>query len=247
MNKKSYFRGLSVGMVVAAIIMGVVSNTTRMSDAEILRRAQEIQNKESVTLSQLNENTSSVSDEKTPGISNEKTPDVSNDGGSDKAGGNKPETNDINESVSNESNSSVDKSDGVNTEGSNIEGAGSSTEGENSSTEGVNSSVGDADSNSNGLSGESGTLGEPEKINPMPEGETGFVSSQDVVTITIVRGDSSVSVARRMYDAGLVESAAEFDKYLCSNGYDKSISVGVYEIEYGLEFDEMARIISRRR
>ena len=56
----------------------------------------------------------------------------------------------------------------------------------------------------------------------------------------------SVSVARRIYEAGLVESAVEFDKYLCDNGYDKVISVGTYNIEYGMDFDEIARVITRK-
>lgn len=50
-----------------------------------------------------------------------------------------------------------------------------------------------------------------------------------------------------MFEAGLVESAVEFDKFLCSNGYDHSISVGTYEIEYGLDFETMAKIITRRQ
>ncbi len=50
------------------------------------------------------------------------------------------------------------------------------------------------------------------------------------VTIVVMSGDSSVSVANKVAEAGLVESAAEFDAFLCRNGYDKRISVGSYEI-----------------
>ncbi len=86
----------------------------------------------------------------------------------------------------------------------------------------------------------------PASIDPMPEEETGYTAGDESVTIRVVRGDSSVSVARRMYEAGLVDSAVEFDKYLCENGYDKIISVGTYEIAFGLSFEDMARIITRR-
>ncbi len=84
-----------------------------------------------------------------------------------------------------------------------------------------------------------------EHINPLPEGEEGFVAGEDTVDITIVRGDSSVSVSRRLFEAGLIESAVEFDQYLCKNGYDKRISVGNYEIPYGLDFEEIAKTIAR--
>ncbi len=86
----------------------------------------------------------------------------------------------------------------------------------------------------------------PPSIDPMPEDETGFTTDGQKVEIQIVRGDSSVSVSRRMFEAGLVESAVEFDKYLCENHYDKYISVGTYEIEMGSDFETMAEIISHR-
>ncbi len=88
---------------------------------------------------------------------------------------------------------------------------------------------------------------EPEAINPMPEGEAGFESGDDYVTIRVIKGDSSVSVSRRIFEAGLVESAVEFDRYLCQNGYDKSISVGEYKIPMGSEFDDIAKIVTRRK
>lgn len=87
----------------------------------------------------------------------------------------------------------------------------------------------------------------PPPINPMPEDETGFTESEDGVEIKVIHGDSSVSVSRRMYEAGLVESAVEFDKYLCEHGYDKVVCVGTYKIPFGLTFDEMAQIITGRK
>ena len=86
----------------------------------------------------------------------------------------------------------------------------------------------------------------PPAIDPMPEDETGYVSNGETVVIKVIKGDSSVSVSRRIFEAGLVESAVEFDRYLCDNHYDKSISVGEYEIEMGTDFETIAKIITRR-
>lgn len=67
------------------------------------------------------------------------------------------------------------------------------------------------------------------------------------LTITIVRGDSSVSVSRDLAEAGLVDSAKAFDAYLCGNGYDKRISVGNFQIYPGSTYEEIAKIISRSK
>lgn len=68
-----------------------------------------------------------------------------------------------------------------------------------------------------------------------------------VITLEVRRGDSSVSVARRAADAGLVQSAADFDVFLCRNGYDKRISIGNYEITEGASEKEIADIITKSR
>lgn len=65
------------------------------------------------------------------------------------------------------------------------------------------------------------------------------------VTITVNSGDSSVAVAKKVEQAGLVESAMEFDKFLCQNGYDKRISVGSYEIPKTASEKEIADKITR--
>ena len=67
-----------------------------------------------------------------------------------------------------------------------------------------------------------------------------------IVTLLVQSGDSSVAVAKRAEAAGLVESAMDFDRFLCQNGYDKSICVGNYEVPIGASPEEIAKIITRR-
>lgn len=59
--------------------------------------------------------------------------------------------------------------------------------------------------------------------------------------ININAGDSSYVVAKRCADAGLVSSAAEYDMYLCKNGYDKRLVVGVHNISAGASEEEIAK------
>ena len=75
--------------------------------------------------------------------------------------------------------------------------------------------------------------------------ETPNTEQKDVVSITVVGGDSSWTVAKRMEEAGLVDSAKDFDAHLCRYGYDKKISVGTYDIPKNATHEEMAKIITK--
>lgn len=96
---------------------------------------------------------------------------------------------------------------------------------------------------------------EPIETEEIPESTAANENTEDAdgtepaetVTITVVKGDSSVSVSRDLEEAGLVESAKDFDRYLCNNGYDKRISVGTYEIPIGTSEEKIAKIITRSR
>ncbi len=67
------------------------------------------------------------------------------------------------------------------------------------------------------------------------------------VSVTIQPGDSSVTVSRMLAEAGLVEDAEAFDRYLCDNGYSKSLRIGTYQIEPGTGEEEIAEIITGKQ
>ena len=62
--------------------------------------------------------------------------------------------------------------------------------------------------------------------------------------LTVERGYSSDRVAGILEDAGVIDNAAAFDRYLCSNGYDKRISVGSYQIPVGADYSTVAKLIT---
>ena len=76
------------------------------------------------------------------------------------------------------------------------------------------------------------------------ETEAGIVGKTQ--TITIVAGDSSYSVAQKLEKAGLVESAAEYDSYLCANGYDRKIRTGTFTVTDGDSKEQIANAITGR-
>lgn len=69
----------------------------------------------------------------------------------------------------------------------------------------------------------------------------------EVVTFMVSRGDSSVSIAKKAKELGLVTSVEAFDDFLCSNGYDRRISIGQYEIVKGASERDIADIITKSR
>lgn len=77
------------------------------------------------------------------------------------------------------------------------------------------------------------------------EPEDAVAEEKDVVSVTVVSGDTSWTVSKRMEEAGLIESAKDFDTHLCRYGYDKKISVGTYKIPVNASHEEMAKILTK--
>lgn len=229
MNMKSYFRGIAAGMIIAAVVMGVANpKTAKMSEAEIISEAKTLGMVESTTLTEHSENENKdVSINDTVSFNDTVKADVSNS---------EPLV-----SANDEGGTTVIIKEGGETETTVISGdASSEKSGEESAEEEAETSQGTENTE------DTETIKEPESIDPMPDDEAGFTTTEESVEIRVIKGDSSVSVSRRMFEAGLVESAVEFNKFLCDNGYDKSIVVGTYQISYGLDYESMAKIITRR-
>ncbi|MBR1470800.1 MAG: hypothetical protein IJ600_04065 [Lachnospiraceae bacterium] len=76
---------------------------------------------------------------------------------------------------------------------------------------------------------------------------SGYAVNTEDKSITVVSGDSSYTVARRMANAGIVTSAAELDEFLCRHGYDRTICTGTHVIPAGASYDQIGKIITTRR
>jgi len=66
------------------------------------------------------------------------------------------------------------------------------------------------------------------------------------ITVTINSGDGSDTVARRLTELGVIADAGDFDRYLCQNGYDKKLATGNHEINAGAGYQEIAEILIKR-
>ncbi|MBE5895019.1 MAG: endolytic transglycosylase MltG [Lachnospiraceae bacterium] len=84
------------------------------------------------------------------------------------------------------------------------------------------------------------------EVEPEVEDETPSVATEGTY-ITVYGGDGSDTVARRLAEAGVVSSAAEYDAYLCANGYDVRICTGEHFIPAGATYEEIAIILTTRQ
>ena len=76
------------------------------------------------------------------------------------------------------------------------------------------------------------------------EPTTQKINTETYVEFSVVSGMSSDRVAQILADMGVVEDARDFNLYLCTNGYDKTIRVGTYKIKVGAGYEEIARLIT---
>lgn len=77
-----------------------------------------------------------------------------------------------------------------------------------------------------------------------PSDET--VETGDAIQIVIAKGDDSGTVSRKLYNAGLIENAAEYDAFLMQHGYDKKISTGTKTIYATDSWQEIAEKLTRK-
>jgi len=227
MNLKYYLRGLGLGIIVTALILGVhYSKQKGMTDAQVKERAAELGMVENTTLVQ-NQTAEDLLDT----IDNE-TPELTV--GLDEAdnAGELSETQDgadeVTESVLGDTEGETD----VNPDENSIESIPEVVE----TTPEV---VTDADDDPG--RGES----EAETENTVTESESDLsVNEGETITIVVSSGDSSYAVARKLEAAGLIDDASDYDTYLCNNGYDRYIRTGTYLITAGSDNESIAELIT---
>ena len=259
MKLKYYLRGLGIGMAVTAVILhfSVYTSVPVLTNEEIMERARQLGMIDRVVLSE-NESLANTdnditadsedghtdisgeSDDPTDEQDNENPSDAeeNDDGNNDDGIGDSDESD--GDDVGNNAGEDNEQGNGNNT-GEEDARVTTNNAGENN-TQG-NGNNGDEDYIPGGGNNDNDGSGAGEQV----EGMGGTGEMGETIVITIVGGDSSVSVAAKLAQAGLVSSGAAYDDYLCSNGYDRRITTGVHVIPMGASEKEIAEIITTRQ
>ena len=80
-----------------------------------------------------------------------------------------------------------------------------------------------------------------------PESESESDSAvTEYVTIVVEKGDYARQVAEKVKEAGLVDDAEDFRKYMGNHGYAQKLHAGTYKIPVGADYEEICKILISR-
>ena len=219
MKLKYYLRGLGIGIVVTAIIMSITNKPQELTDAQIKMRALELGMVEENVLADL---------QAKEDADVETVEDILNQHAQEK------EEKQEESVVETEVEETTDEANSIDADSEEVVAE------EVVSTE-----------TEEGVEGEIIVESEMEVIPEEPLQEN-VVEKNDnmkdevVESYTIIKvekGNGSEIVSKRLYEAGLVESAVEYNQFLVGNGYDRRLSVGDHEIPADATEEEIARIL----
>lgn len=260
MELKYYLRGLGLGIAITAIVMGILSSKNKtMTNEEIIARAKQLGMTENTVLTEINhkddEQDADKADDSTDannaddsGKADADKKDVSSKADGESGQADKPETDSADLPANADGSNTSQNPNGTD----NVANASAAGENEASDVLGRNSRSGTRKTDS-GVDAEAGDT-EPKADSPdndtktdnpetKPSG-TDTAASDKPMVITIGGGDGSYTVSKKLADVGAIESAGDFDTFLCNNGYDKKIRTGTYTIPANASEEQMARIIT---
>ena len=77
------------------------------------------------------------------------------------------------------------------------------------------------------------------------EEDNGTTPEKEIVDITINPGEGSYVISQKLEQSGLIDDAAEYDAYLCDNGFHTKLRAGVHKIPMGSTREEIAKLLCR--
>ena len=227
MKLRYYLRGLGIGIVVTAIIMSFTRQPEKLTDAQIKMRALELGMIEESVLADLQKDEETTYEESV--VEEAETPEVTEN---EEVVEEEAVTE---ETMTEESNSEkVDGEDIVEEELSVEEVAAEDTIVETDVTDEIVAEETDV---------ESVIIDETVTETLGAENIVGDEVIESYIIISVASGNGSEVVSRKLYEAGLVNSAVEYNQFLVRNGYDRKLRVGNHEIPAGATEEEMAKIL----
>ena len=253
MNLKYYLRGLGLGILVTALILSVAGRNRRtMTDAEVKERAKELGMIENTVLLEKPEETESALEttantesalETTANTESVSETTAGSDGevqiGTDIGNNEDVSQGDLSKEETPKDNQPKEE---TSEEEKPQKGASQDTEPKDDTSQEVSDDPERPEELSKNNTED--TQGEnDEKVTSAGEDQ----SRTDEVTLTIVSGDTSYSVAKKLYELGVVPSVEQTDRFLCANGYDRTIRTGVYTIAPEETLESVAKRINGKK
>lgn len=253
MKLKYYLRGMGIGIILTAIVMGFALGGRKraISDAEVIERAKALGMVEaSGVLSQYAEDGGQNNE------NNQTAPDTSLDQKGEEV------SEEVNQGISSTDQSISDlfekTPEGENQDGENSDAVGQTEE----DTETINDSAsatsdkpedttegndnaaedGEAEQDNTQVADNSQESEVTENDTPV---STGNFKTGETKTVNIPGGLSSDAVAAILYNEGLVDNATNFNRFLIERNMDRYIRSGSKTIPAGSDYEQIANIICK--
>lgn len=231
MNLKYYLRGLGVGIVVTSLILGIGlgSRKETLSNEEIKERARELgMVEESITVAEA----AAQKEEEAQEAEVAPVPEENAESDAEPIVNAEPE-------VSSEPAVSTGAASEVSSEPAVSTGAApeaSEKPNVSAASEPAASTAAEA-----GATPEAGV----KPVADEAEEDNGTAPEKEIVDITINPGEGSYVISQKLEQSGLIDDAAEYDAYLCDNGFHTKLRAGVHKIPMGSTREEIAKLLCR--
>ena len=224
MRLKYFLRGVGIGILVTTIILTAThASERRMSDSEVIDRAIELGMSFSASHSGQQSGTEEAStDESSTGqetSGDDVTDDLQHDGETETEMGSQSPSETVSESTSDGEASPGKESEAV---------TGMTTQAITETTETTETTTELTTENNNAGSA------------------AGVMNNEVTCTINITKGMSSRTVCDMLKQNGIIEDAADFDRYLIKTGYDDKIRVGEVEVNSGMTYEELTALLYKK-
>ncbi|PWL57648.1 MAG: hypothetical protein DBY33_00165 [Lachnospiraceae bacterium] len=239
MNLKYYLRGLGVGIVVTSLILGIGlgSRKETLSNEEIKERARELgMVEESITVAEAAAQKEEEAQEAEVTVA--PVPEENAESDAEPIVSAEPE-------VSSEPAVSTGVAPGVSSEPEVSSEPAVSTGAAPEASEKPNVSA--ASEPAASTAAEAGATPEAgvKPVADEAEEDNGTAPEKEIVDITINPGEGSYVISQKLEQSGLIDDAAEYDAYLCDNGYHTKLRAGVHKIPMGSTREEIAKLLCR--
>ncbi len=268
MKLKYYLRGMGIGIILTAIVMGFAlgGRKATLSDAEIIQRAKTLgmvdgdngvlldsQDQEGEETKDDTSSSSTPLFEEGAKIPEKDQQEVANSGSSAAKVAEKEEEGTAATSEASEDEVSASNSSTKETKTTAQSGKGSVTESSTSASSASSSETGKVAAATSESSTSSASASEDSTVdqaNASSEASTSNSTSQTGIntsskTVTIPGGLGSDQVAQILVREGIIDNAVSFNKYLVDSRKDRVIRSGVKIIPEGATYEQVASIITK--
>ena len=221
MRLKYFLRGVGIGILVTTIILTVThSSERRMSDSEVIDRAIEL----GMSFSASHSGQQSSTEESSP---------------EESSAGQENSGDDVTDDLQHESETETEMGSQSPSETvSELAGDGEALPGKES--EAVTGMTTQATTET------AETITELTTENENDGSAAGVMNNEVTCTISITKGMSSRTVCDMLKQNGIIEDAADFDRYLIKTGYDDKIRVGEVEVNSGMTYEELTALLYKK-